>query len=499
MAKKAPVFLLIGVVLIMFFLLTACGGVSDSAQEIDLDKTDKEILDDLVFATYGDIFEINEQHNGLINLTNTEDTREGYVALSHDGTRIAFIDFRRDIIFVMDRDGSNKQKLDVPEGNHADIAWSPNDKQLVFVTNIFGSDGVSKINYLSIYDFVEGPTRIHSADVALNDPFYSSDGKKILFSQNRDLYTILTSGKELTQLTSIDNEDWYMKPIFSPNGKKILFINSKIADPGGDIKVRSTVRYLYVMDKDGSNIKQLTYSPDFILNPSWYPKGDRILYSVGAPNGNINEFRSIDVDTREIKQVFDVSTHSQEWEPTPTPTEQAFVEKTITSPFNATLRQVYASAQGQIEVPKEEGKITVECADVSLQDFMMEVVFLNPPGISFKNWSDGLIFRSIGRDDQFILALYENKWKLYNNTGEYTILDSGELSMNLKEGGKNRVQLFALGGKGYLYVNEVFIYQLDLSVRIGSGNVCITSQLFDEDINVITEFQDFSVWEVYPN
>lgn len=88
------------------------------------------------------------------------------------------------------------------------------------------------------------------------------------------LWTMNTDGTGRTRLTPLGASSWY--PLWSPSGKTLAFLS--------DMKDGKT--NLFVMDKDGTNLKQLTFVTDMLLpgphhlKPpfSWSPKSDEISF-----------------------------------------------------------------------------------------------------------------------------------------------------------------------------------------------------------------------------
>lgn len=97
-----------------------------------------------------DICLINPDGSGLTNLTNTPNISEQSPSWSPDGTRIVFkIDLGNDPLadwwdglWVMDSDGSNRQRIADPgvfqDWEHADPAWSPELPSHVAAISPFG-------------------------------------------------------------------------------------------------------------------------------------------------------------------------------------------------------------------------------------------------------------------------------------------------------------------------------------------------------------------------
>ena len=70
-------------------------------------------------------------------------------------------------------------------------------------------------------------------------------------------------------------------PSYSPDGTQIAFRGDlDLAEPSGDEEI-------YVMNADGTNVRQLTSNADFDSAPSWSPDGKRILFE-RAPAGTLH-------------------------------------------------------------------------------------------------------------------------------------------------------------------------------------------------------------------
>ncbi|MFM7176803.1 MAG: amidohydrolase family protein [Bacteroidota bacterium] len=93
----------------------------------------------------------------------------------------------------------------------------------------------------------------------------SPDGKEIVFDLLGDIYTLpITGGKAKAIRTGFAFE---VQPRFSPNGRQISFTS----DAGGGDNI-------WVMDKDGSNAKQVTKEDFRLLNNAvWSPEGNYIV------------------------------------------------------------------------------------------------------------------------------------------------------------------------------------------------------------------------------
>jgi imidazolonepropionase-like amidohydrolase/Tol biopolymer transport system component len=92
----------------------------------------------------------------------------------------------------------------------------------------------------------------------------SPDGLEIVFDLLGDIYRIPIGGGEAQALT--EGVPWDIQPRYSPNGRYIAFTSDRA---GGD--------NIWVMDRDGSNPRQVTKEDFRLLNsPAWTPDGQYI-------------------------------------------------------------------------------------------------------------------------------------------------------------------------------------------------------------------------------
>lgn len=98
---------------------------------------------------------------------------------------------------------------------------------------------------------------------------YSNDGSKILFASNRDAYSRTLSTAEQSLLD--DDSSYFMD--------------------------------LYIMDADGSNVKQLTFSPGYDGGPFFSPDNTQVLWRRFNPDGNSAEIWTMDIDGGNQRQL----------------------------------------------------------------------------------------------------------------------------------------------------------------------------------------------------
>jgi len=124
---------------------------------------------------------------------------------------------------------------------------------------------------------ISGCMQMEDADknnILSEDISISPDDQYILFSFYKNnisaIYRADIDGKNVKQLTFPKNES-HLGARYSPDGQKILFL----AFPQHSGKPQS---YLYLMDADGANIKQMTTGEQHITEAIFSPNGKTIFF-----------------------------------------------------------------------------------------------------------------------------------------------------------------------------------------------------------------------------
>jgi Tol biopolymer transport system component len=196
-----------------------------------------------IYDTY-DIFRTDPDGSHPVRLTNTP----GYDAeatIGADG-RVVFTSVRDgDMdIYSMNGDGSDVRRLTNLPGPDGGPFFSRDGSQIVFRGN-HPSAGADLDDYRTLLKkALWRPTQLQ------------------VFVMNRD-------GSNLRQITHLPAANW--APYFSPDGKKIIFA-SNMKDPTGPNFD------LYLINADGTGLEQVTFSPDFDGFPMFSPDGTKIVF-----------------------------------------------------------------------------------------------------------------------------------------------------------------------------------------------------------------------------
>ena len=198
-----------------------------------------------------DIYRTSDRGGALTKLTNTP----GYDAeatVNWKSKTILYTSLASgDLdLWTMNEDGSNKKQMTKSAGYDGGAVFDRAGKNLVWRANHPGSEDLMK-RYKELLSenltapmkmeiFVSGakgskPRQITSMGCAAFAPTFSPDGKKIVFSANKnncdgrkfELFMMNTDGSGLEQITNFGGFTSF--PEFSPDGKKLVFVTDKDA------------------------------------------------------------------------------------------------------------------------------------------------------------------------------------------------------------------------------------------------------------------------------
>ncbi|KCZ94099.1 amidohydrolase family protein [Hyphomonas johnsonii] len=118
------------------------------------------------------------------------------------------------------------------------------------------------------------------------------DGASIIFDMLGDLYRLPIAGGVAEPITSGMALD--TQPVFSPDGSSILFLSD-----------RSGAENIWLMDADGTNLRQISYYDDdpTFVSPEWAPDGQSILvsrYWAGRNAYELWRFKAVPGDMGEV-------------------------------------------------------------------------------------------------------------------------------------------------------------------------------------------------------
>lgn len=286
--------------------------------------------------TYGDPqVDPQEVHLAdLVQITHGGENAEAYWA--PDGTELVLQatrgEYACDQIFRVPSDGSGEMTLVSSGKGRTTCAYFtyPDGERILYSTTDLSSPecpptpDFSKGYVWALYDSYEIVSTLPdgSDPVRLTDqPGYDAEATicpvdgTVIFTSDRDgdleLYTMRPDGSEVKRLTHTPGYDG--GAFFSPDCSKIVWRASR---PEGkaleDYRqllseglIRPTKLEIWVADRDGSNARQITYLDAASFAPSFFPSGDRVIFSSNHGSGSPREFDlwAIDIDGSDLERI----------------------------------------------------------------------------------------------------------------------------------------------------------------------------------------------------
>jgi Tol biopolymer transport system component len=193
-------------------------------------------------------------------------------AWSPDGKRIAFLSDRDGItpnddvvmkeeIYIMDANGSNFKRVTYDLNFYHTVSWSPDGTQLIACVGNRTTAGTYLFNTVDILNLNDASQVILNQHMPGNcDPVWSPNGKQILFTSNREGFSniYIMNGDGANQIALTEDTYQNIDPSWSPDGKHIVFASRREGNYN-----------IYIMDSDGSNVFRLTNNLYDNYSPVW--------------------------------------------------------------------------------------------------------------------------------------------------------------------------------------------------------------------------------------
>jgi len=191
---------------------------------------------------------------------------------------IAFASIKDNVaqIFIANSDGTNLRQITHYMNGACNFDWSPDGRQIVFVSPCTERTSQYTNSGLYILDIDKGTiTALFSGPAGDFEPSWSPDGSKIAYTSmhNGSMQIYVYDRDKATppiRLTSSDNNIQSRYPAWSPDGTKIAYTVRRLG-----------LLQIWVMDADGSNKQQLTRPGGSVSDylPVWSPDGKYLLFS----------------------------------------------------------------------------------------------------------------------------------------------------------------------------------------------------------------------------
>lgn len=160
-----------------------------------------------------EIYIMNTNGENKFNITNSE-TEEMFPSWSPDGKTIVYSQQKGDgwKIYEMNVDGTNRKKVSEYSGKDWELypQFSPNGKEIAYFTD----EPENKIRNIFVMNKNgKNQVQLTNSDFADENPFWSPDGKMIVFQSNRNgnyqIFTMNADGTKQTCLSKNKNNEYW--------------------------------------------------------------------------------------------------------------------------------------------------------------------------------------------------------------------------------------------------------------------------------------------------
>ncbi|MBN2549859.1 MAG: PD40 domain-containing protein [Anaerolineales bacterium] len=191
---------------------------------------------------------------------------------------------------MLNADGSSYVRLTNRQYNDYYPSFAPDGRSITYVSNRHGQFAVYILDLVSLVESqITDMEELSSATA----PEFSPDGSWIVFAMkvwdDSSIWLVAPDGSDLHALT--DKEHNEIDPTWSPDGHQIAFA-----------AVRNSYVELFVMNVDGSQIRQVTRDvPRIGGRSSWSPDGKRLVFYAGPKDDR--DIYTIEIETGEVQRL----------------------------------------------------------------------------------------------------------------------------------------------------------------------------------------------------
>ena len=151
--------------------------------------------------------------------------------------------------------------------------------------------------------------------------------------------------------------------------------------------------------------------------------------------------------------------------------------------------------QDSTDIAERNANINVEFAYASAEFRMPD---------DLENWSAGLMFRAVGREDYLIFYIHSSGlWEVdhatFSGDNWQTIEQGYSSEIEIDNPIENRIEVFYMGEVAVVYVNGQFLGAADISAISGLGDVMVGYGIYRDDDHSTAQYENFVVYGLPPN
>ncbi len=205
-------------------------------------------------------------------------------------------------IYIADLKGNIRRNITNRKGYDAEATVSPKGDKIVFTSDRSGD--------LELYtcDLDGGNVKQITHDLGYDGgAFFSPDGSKLVFRASRpktpedikeykdllkqglvepgamELFVVNVDGTDLRQVTNLGKANWC--PFYHPDGKRIIFGSNHHAGEG-----RKGFKFnLFMINEDGTGLEQISFDDTFDAFPMFSPNGKYLVWESNRFNGDTHD------------------------------------------------------------------------------------------------------------------------------------------------------------------------------------------------------------------
>jgi len=223
-------------------------------------------------------------------------------AWSPDGKQLAYVSFElgKPVVYVQTLATGQRTPVANFKGNNSAPAWSPDGKQLAVVLS---RDGISQIYTMNLDG--SGLRRVMRSPLIDTEPQYTADGASLIFTSDRggspQIYRVPVSGGDAQRITF--EGSYNISPALSPDGNNLVYVTR-----------RNGAFRLGLQDMAGGAEQLLTAGPDD-ESPSFAPNGMQVLYSSVQNGRSVLAVTSVDGRVRQTLSALNGKVREPVWGP----------------------------------------------------------------------------------------------------------------------------------------------------------------------------------------
>jgi TolB protein len=246
--------------------------------------------------------DIHRQQRGLRGVARTKLTFNS----DRSGERLSGTVENRQVkeVFISDYDGENQRQVTTNRSLNINSTWSPDGRSIAYASYRRGPPNIFVANIF------QGTGEELTKDTSNNFlPAFSPDGTRIAFTSTRDgsgnseIYVMNRDGSNVRRLTNHPAAD--TTPTWSPSGAQIAFTSDRSSGP-----------QIYIMNADGLGAPQRISPEAYADRPTWSPSPfNEIAYA--ARTGPGNDIMVIDLASLVVRRLTngEGTNESPSWSP----------------------------------------------------------------------------------------------------------------------------------------------------------------------------------------